>query len=80
MPSATPTDLLATWAARFKHTREQQGLTVREVADRAGVTTQYIYLIEDGKNSPSDTLRMRLAAALNVRVCDVWTYPDEVAS
>ena len=55
--------------ARLKWARDRSGLTVREVADIAGVAFSAVSEIEKGERVPrADTLE-RLAVALNVPAC-----------
>jgi putative transcriptional regulator len=56
---------------------EKGEITQQELADRAGVTRQTIIAIEAGKYSPSLTLAFKIAAALGVRIEDVFQYEKE---
>lgn len=70
------TDLAVTWGERLQAVRDAKQVSVRDLAARVGVTTQYIYLLQTGRYSPSDDLRVKIAAALTVRVEDIWAYPE----
>ena len=48
--------------------REERGLSQRELAHRAGVSTNAISLIERDENSPSVSTLQNLAGALNVKM------------
>lgn len=48
--------------------REERGLSQRELAQRASISTNAISLIERDENSPSVSTLQNLAAALNVRM------------
>ena len=48
----------------LKKLRETKNLTPQDVADKLGVTPQYIYMIESGKAKPSEARLNDLAAAL----------------
>ena len=74
------TDLAVTWGERLQAVRDAKKVSVRELATRVGVSTQYVYLLQSGVNTPSDDLRVKIAAALDVRVEDIWSYPQDVAS
>ena len=74
------TDLAVTWGERIRAERRKQKLSVRELAQRAEISTQYVYLLQSGVNTPSDELRVKIAAALGVRVEDIFSYPQDVAS
>lgn len=67
------------WGQRLRERREELGLSLNEVARRAGTAEPYYRRIERGEiggGGPSDALRMRIAAALGVRVEDIWVYPN----
>jgi transcriptional regulator with XRE-family HTH domain len=57
----------------MRHTRLQQarkatGLSLREVAERVGVSHAAIKKYEDGETIPSSDMLLKLSQALNVRV------------
>ncbi len=52
-------------------------MTQAELADRVGVTRQTIIAIEQGKYSPSLEIAFLIARALDVRLDDVFHYPQE---
>lgn len=68
-------DLNVTWGHRLKSAREKRGLSAAELSRRAEITSQYVYMLEAGRYSPSDEVRVRIAAALEVQVEDIWSYP-----
>jgi putative transcriptional regulator len=49
-------------------------MTQQDLARRVGVTRQTIIALEAGKYAPSLLLAFRLAAALGVRIEDVFQY------
>ena len=51
-------------------------MTQAELAERVGVTRQTIIAIEQGKYSPSLEVAFQIARALNVRLEEVFQYPD----
>jgi putative transcriptional regulator len=53
---------------------ERNEMTQQDLADRVGVTRQTINAIELGKYSPSLEVAFRIAAALGVRLEDVFSY------
>ncbi|MGD8403274.1 MAG: helix-turn-helix domain-containing protein [Anaerolineales bacterium] len=53
---------------KLRTVREERGLSQRELAQRAGVSTNAISLIERDENSPSVSTLQSLATALNVRM------------
>jgi putative transcriptional regulator len=52
-------------------------MTQAELADRVGVTRQTIIAIEQGKYSPSLEMAFQVARAFNVRLDEVFHYPQE---
>ena len=53
---------------------ERDEMTQQDLAERVGVTRQTINAIEAGKYSPSLEVAFRIAAALGVRIEQVFTY------
>lgn len=53
---------------------ERNEMTQQDLAERVGVTRQTINAIELGKYSPSLDIAFRIAAALGVRLEDVFSY------
>ena len=53
---------------KLRTVREERGLSQRELAQRAGVSTNAISLIERDENSPSVSTLQNLAGALNVKM------------
>ena len=52
-------------------------MTQAELADRIGVTRQTVIAIEQGRYSPSLEVAFKIAAALGVRLDEVFHYPEE---
>ena len=53
---------------KLRTVREERGLSQRELAQRASISTNAISLIERDENSPSVSTLQSLAAALNVKM------------
>ncbi len=53
---------------------ERDEMTQQDLAERVGVTRQTINAIELGKYSPSLEVAFRIAAALGVRIEEVFSY------
>jgi putative transcriptional regulator len=53
---------------------ERNEMTQQDLAERVGVTRQTINAIEAGKYSPSLEVAFRIAAALGVRLEEVFSY------
>lgn len=56
----------------IKERRTAAGLTQAELAERVGVTRKTVNTIENGVFSPSALLAIKLAAALNVPVEELF--------
>ena len=56
---------------RLRQMREKKGLSLRELADRAGVNWTAINRIELGKATPRFTTLEKLAKALGISVRDL---------
>jgi len=60
-------DMAARLGARLRRIREDRGLSVREVAEAAGLSPAYIVLIESGKRTPRlKTFLEKLAPAYQI--------------
>jgi transcriptional regulator with XRE-family HTH domain len=59
------------FGARLKELREQRGHTQRSLADAAGFSYPYIAEMETGRKVPSLTTILRLAIALDCKMCDL---------
>jgi putative transcriptional regulator len=59
---------------------EREEMTQQQLAERVGVTRQTINAIELGKYSPSLEVAFRIAAALGVRLEDVFSYDESGAA
>ena len=62
---------------RIRGVRERQKLSLRALADRCGLSTNAISLIERGENSPSIATLHKLATALGMRITDFFEQSDE---
>ena len=63
---------------RVKGFRALQGdLTQQQLADKVGCSRQTIISIETSKFVPSVELALKLAAALNVKVEDIFLFEEE---
>lgn len=67
------------WGRGIRELRRTRGLSADRLARLADVTTSYIGRIERGDDSPSDAVRMRLAAALETTVESLFPYPVPAA-
>ena len=62
---------------RIKEYRKKRGLTLRQLAEKAGCTHSYISQVEKGLTVPSLSMVGRLASALNISVLDLFNDPSE---
>lgn len=58
---------------RLRYYRSIRGLSVRELAKRAGVSVSYVYAIEAGVRGHNIVKLERLCEALGVNLSDLWT-------
>jgi XRE family aerobic/anaerobic benzoate catabolism transcriptional regulator len=74
-PAATP--VLATLSQRARQLRQARGLTLRELADRSGVSLRFLMDIEAGRGNISVRRLADLAEALETTAADLVTArPD----
>jgi len=66
---------LKSFPARLRGIREQEGIGVRELAKRAGVTPALISLVERGKVRPSVNTLYAIAGALGVPASELLAEP-----
>jgi transcriptional regulator with XRE-family HTH domain len=62
---------------RIREYRKQRGLTLRQLAEKAGCTQSYISQLEKGLTMPSLSMVGRLSAALDVKVVDLLSETGE---
>lgn len=53
--------------------RKQRGLTLRQLSEKAGCTQSYISQLEKGRTVPSLSMVGRIAAALDIKVVDLFS-------
>lgn len=64
------------WGERIRHLRKERGLSTNKLARLAEIDPSHLWQAEKGRVGVGDGPRMRIAAALGVRVEDIWQYPD----
>jgi transcriptional regulator with XRE-family HTH domain len=69
---STLTDTHARLAARLRRLRDEHGLTLDGLAERAGVSRSMISLVERGESSPTAAVLERLAAGLGVTLASLF--------
>jgi transcriptional regulator with XRE-family HTH domain len=63
---------------RIRAAREERGLSVKELADKAGCLDEYLEWVEDGQVEPPVALLIRLAGALHLDT-GVFLHADEAS-
>jgi transcriptional regulator with XRE-family HTH domain len=59
---------------RIQHLRIKRGMTQERLAEAAKVSATFLSMVENGKDTPSLNLLYRIAAALDVRVAELFTF------
>lgn len=62
---------------RIRELREQRGLSLRQLSEQSGLSVNAVSLIERGLSSPTVSTLHRLAAALGVRIVDLFGPEEE---
>jgi transcriptional regulator with XRE-family HTH domain len=62
--------------ARLVSARERQAMSRQELAERLGITRQYVMRVEEGERNPSHSLMVRWAEALHTTM-DFFREDDE---
>ena len=64
---------------RLREWREHRGLSIRRLAEKAGVAFPSVYRIEAGKMSPTVAMLEKLAKALGIHTRDLFPEKEERA-
>jgi transcriptional regulator with XRE-family HTH domain len=64
---------------RLRTIRSVRRLTLRDVADRAGISESFLSQVERGRANVSISSLQRIAAALGVEISDVFAYDGATA-
>jgi transcriptional regulator with XRE-family HTH domain len=62
---------------KVKELRKLLGLTQQELAEKVGISKDYIGLIERGLRSPSLEMIEKIAVALKVTITSLFEYPPD---
>lgn len=65
-----------TLGARVRERRLALGITVQELALRAGVSASYVYAIEAGERGSHIDKIIRIAQALEAPLSDIWPFGE----
>lgn len=57
---------------RLKEVRESTGMTYQQVADLAGITKEYYWMIENGKRNLSYSNAVKIASVFNKEPDDIF--------
>lgn len=66
-------------AKRIQDTRKQAGLTLDQLAERAGMSKTYLWELENdakGEKKPSADVLLRIANALSTTIADLLSLPS----
>jgi transcriptional regulator with XRE-family HTH domain len=63
-------------AKNLKKNRRRLGITQPELAERAGLSTHYLGMIEIARNFPTADMLERLAAALGIKSYELFSVSD----
>jgi transcriptional regulator with XRE-family HTH domain len=65
--------------SRVKALRESAGLSLRDLADRSGVSAPMLSQVERGETSPTLTIAARIASGLNLRLSQMLRLDEQGA-
>jgi len=74
------TNLRDILASNLKENRRKRGVTQSKLAERAGVSTQYVAMIELSRQFPKPEVLERLAAALGIEAHELFAVPPSPES
>lgn len=75
MPQVLPEELRERLAQRIREQAKRKGITLTELADRAGVSQAAFWVAMSGKSGPSIDFVAKVAMALNVDPSDLVKKP-----
>jgi len=67
-------DVATRFGTRLRELRVAAGLTQAELAEKAGISVNFISLVERGLKSPTLSTMERLAAALKVPIIELFRF------
>jgi len=68
--------LRSRFGERIRELRALKGLTQEELAEAVGVSTDFISLVERGKRAPSFENLERLAQVFELKVSELFEFPE----
>ena len=72
------TNLKRKFGEKIKKLRVEKGVTQEQLADEAGISVDFLSLIERGRNAPSFKNLEKIARALKVSVKDLFEFDFNV--
>lgn len=76
LPALDPPEMEVDLGARIRRLRRAQGLTLRALAERAGVTESFLSQVERGVASPSVASVQRIARGLSLSIAQLFTTAE----
>src|SRR4030095_5022813 len=76
-PNGHVADVLSALGHRARHLRQQQGLTLRTLASRSGLSLRFLMDVEAGRGNISVRRLAELATALQTTAADLVTASDD---
>ena len=70
-------DILILLGNRIRQLRKNLKLTQAQLADKAGLSTNFIALLENGKRSASVDTLFRISKVLKVELKELFDFPDK---
>jgi len=64
-------------AANIKENRRKKGLTQEKLAEKANISLHYLAILELARKFPSGEMLERLAQALEIEPCELFSYVSE---
>jgi transcriptional regulator with XRE-family HTH domain len=62
--------------SRIKELRKSRGLSQEKLSEKVGMSSKYLSSIERGYENPTLDTFIRLAAALDVDIFELFNYPE----
>ena len=74
------TNLRDILASNLKENRKKRGISQSKLAENAGISTQYIAMIELSRQFPTPEVLERIAAALGIEAYELFSVPPSPES
>ncbi len=71
------TDIKNQFGKRLRKLRRNSDITQEELAEKIGMSSNFISQLERGINAPSFEVLAKLAAALQVPVRELFDFPED---